>query len=681
MQTSAIMPGEAMPVFIPEELKAPIDFTRFFTQELPEFTEGVWERIKGYVTGQTELIEARLEAVGLMEDWEEKKTELIELFTCNQFSMIRDRLSEIVNAIEDQTQIDDLLKSLVVAGLEMGNDRIMNRCLDMLSLEKMEAVLTNSRKGFEGAVVAATRLSKLVASIEKHRLNTFGDYLKTGIEETTPWLLQIIHSVINTVLMATFVLEMGREPEGYYEASYMIDIYLKLFSIPIGLLTALVAFFSSPVVACATFAGIVLTSIAAFTIYMKWLKPPPGELPKCTNLSAAAEQGQLEPVIARDALIDKAFDILVARNTGQKEYPIFTGITGVGKTELFKGMALRLQKGDVPEALKGKRVFLVNTAKLLNSPSWSEVNSLEKIRAKLGVKDVNDVILCFDEIHMALKGEANSNLGESLKSLLGSGRETFKYAIGATTKKEFVEYIEKNDAFVGRFEEIAVDPTNEEQTVMILRSIVQRMAPEIEVSDDVLRSIYRASNDCNVPGAQPTSSRRVLAKAIRKKRQAFLGEPTESLRRTAKFELEQTQKALTENELDGVNIDTEDMKDRLKRFEKLETEIAKLDSTIGDQKSEVNKFLQMKEALLKKQINRDKIAHRIRHGLELEQPAYLEDAKKQFLLQHYYVMDAVKDKIKESADKNEFDLTITEDTIVDVIAEILIDLEKNNEKK
>ena len=191
------------------------------------------------------------------------------------------------------------------------------------------------------------------------------------------------------------------------------------------------------------------------------------------DLTAAAAQNKLDPVIGRDDEIRRTIQILSRRT---KNNPVLIGEPGVGKTAIVEGLANRIMSGDVPEGLKEKKLVALDMGALIAGAKYR--GEFEE-RLKAVLKEVTSsegrIILFIDELHTVFcagaGGEGAMDAGNLLKPLLARGE---LHCIGATTLDEYRKYIEKDPALERRFQAVLVDQPSVEDTISILRGLKER---------------------------------------------------------------------------------------------------------------------------------------------------------------------------------------------------------------
>ncbi len=212
------------------------------------------------------------------------------------------------------------------------------------------------------------------------------------------------------------------------------------------------------------------------------------------DLTKAAAQDKLDPVIGRDEEIRRTVQILSRRT---KNNPVLIGEPGVGKTAIVEGLAQRIIKGDVPEGLKNKRLVALDMGALVAGAKYrGEFEERLKAVLKEILESKGEVLLFIDELHTVVgAGAAEGAMDASnlLKPMLARGE---LHCIGATTLNEYKKYIEKDAALERRFQPVIVDQPTVEDTVSILRGLKERyeLHHGVRIKDSALVAAAVLSN-------------------------------------------------------------------------------------------------------------------------------------------------------------------------------------------
>ena len=212
------------------------------------------------------------------------------------------------------------------------------------------------------------------------------------------------------------------------------------------------------------------------------------------DLTEAAREGKLDPVIGRDEEIRRTVQILARRT---KNNPALIGEPGVGKTAIAEGLALRIANGDVPDSLKDRRLMSLDMGSLIAGAKYRGEFE-ERLKAVLDeVKGADgEIILFIDEMHTLIgagKGEGAMDASNLLKPALARGE---LHCIGATTLDEYQKYVEKDPALQRRFQPVFVGEPTVEDTISILRGIKDKyeLHHGVRIADNAIVAAATLSN-------------------------------------------------------------------------------------------------------------------------------------------------------------------------------------------
>lgn len=211
------------------------------------------------------------------------------------------------------------------------------------------------------------------------------------------------------------------------------------------------------------------------------------------DLTRAAEENRLDPIVGRDKELERVAQILSRR---KKNNPILIGEPGVGKSAIAEGLALRIVQRKVTRTLFNKRIVMLDLASLVAGTKYRGQFE-ERMKSVLAELEKNpDIILFIDEIHTIVgAGNASGALDASnmFKPALARGE---LQCIGATTLDEYRQYIEKDGALERRFQKIIVDPTSPEETVEILNNIKSKYEDHhlVRYDDEAIEACVKLTN-------------------------------------------------------------------------------------------------------------------------------------------------------------------------------------------
>ncbi|MDR0812446.1 MAG: ATP-dependent Clp protease ATP-binding subunit [Oscillospiraceae bacterium] len=210
------------------------------------------------------------------------------------------------------------------------------------------------------------------------------------------------------------------------------------------------------------------------------------------DLTEAAAEGKLDPVIGREEEIQRAIQILSRRT---KNNPVLIGEPGVGKTAVVEGLAQRIQSGNVPDHLADMRVVSLDITGLVAGTKYRGEFE-ERLKAALDeVAQSGNIILFIDELHTIIgagSSEGSTDVANTIKPILGRGEIQI---IGATTLDEYKKHIEKDAALERRFQPIILDEPSEEDSVLILKGLRNRYEAhhKLVISDEAIEAAVKMS--------------------------------------------------------------------------------------------------------------------------------------------------------------------------------------------
>ncbi len=285
------------------------------------------------------------------------------------------------------------------------------------------------------------------------------------------------------------------------------------------------------------------------------------------DLTEAAEQGKIDPIIGRDEEIRRTMQVLTRRT---KNNPVLIGDPGVGKTAIAEGLALRIVNGDVPDSIAGKKLLALDMGALIAGAKYRGEFE-ERLKAVLGeVTHANgEIILFIDEMHTLVgagKSDGAMDASNLLKPALARGE---LHCIGATTLDEYRKYVEKDAALARRFQPVLIDEPTVQDTISILRGIKDKyeMHHGIRIADAALVAAATLSNRYITDRFLPDKAIDLMDEAASRLRMEVDSKPEELDALDRDILQKQIEAEALKKEKDAASVD---------RLEKLERELAEL---------------------------------------------------------------------------------------------------------
>ncbi len=285
------------------------------------------------------------------------------------------------------------------------------------------------------------------------------------------------------------------------------------------------------------------------------------------DLTEAAAEGKIDPIIGRDEEIRRTMQVLSRRT---KNNPVLIGEPGTGKTAIAEGLALRIVNGDVPESLKDKKLLALDMGALIAGAKYRGEFE-ERLKAVLNevTAAAGEIILFIDEMHTLVgagKSDGAMDAANLIKPALARGE---LHCVGATTLDEYRKYVEKDAALARRFQPVMVEEPSVEDTISILRGIKEKyeLHHGVRISDSALVAAATLSHRYITDRFLPDKAIDLVDEAASRLRMEVDSKPEE---------LDQLDRQILQMQIEAEALKKEDDKASKDRLAKLEEELAEL---------------------------------------------------------------------------------------------------------
>lgn len=636
-----------------------------------------WERFKDFFLRPTEFYKSiRQLAEQPKVNFNETNTKLLkDAFLSNEYPKVRPFLQQIFQHTSSEGTfnfLSQLIKDTLTASINTKPTNsivtLNQRINEIIPLNKLEQVAKTKLPFFISTQQSAKNTSNLIKNqIAADFQETYWSIKQTALL----YFVTTFEWFIDTLMNLFELHDLFEETSSAAEAHYRLQLILSIFTGIGALVGAISAYCGSFWLSALVLSASSVTLATIAYIYFMHLKPCPEYLPNCINLTSEATKGNLEPVLGRDQYINELIQQLRSNVRGIRSHPLLIGQSGVGKTEIFKGLAYQIAQGRVPDDLKGKKVFYINATDLISGGTWwGKLSGLTQILRKLKRYE-HKCIIIIDEIQVAWKGKSESLLGEKLKTILDPGPGGLPFVICATTPEEYDINIKGNLAFERRFKKIHVDPIKDDKCLLVLDRFMYKEAPDLELKPAIMKYLLTKATEKFPKSPNPYKAKHLLAKAI-----SFLRTNNNQKLRTDLLNLKDERAAKELEFMRGsglqLSLDTVDGQELLNQVNMIDGKINEIEKILQTEDEKLERFHHIKNKLREAKEEQFQLALKISNATSQNNKYW--DWVRQYHLLEVYMNPAWEKIIKEYQNtegrQTEIDTALIDQMIADDFKEV-----------